>query len=160
MKEDKDDCEELWVRTGPPDRHLEEMFGAAYMDFPDTSAEVDPDLKEAAEKAGGVIYNITDLYARAIEQAPTITCDQNQLPLAKHLRGFMRDGVSEVSFGEIHMTTKHRESCANSVCLRFDAIAMEDQFLTPQEMRTLYGELIDTWFAEHNDGVDVSNNSC
>ena len=143
-KMSRDILRELFGEEGDVSRPLESMFGKAYLDHPDDSRE------NVADEFGDLapdLSNISGLVARAIEGAAEIDCQTNQQLLLKHLLSFM-EGESVLTWEEGWQTTKHAGDCHNKNCVRLNDIVIMDKLMTPQEMKTQYGDLVKNWKIE------------
>lgn len=122
---------------------MENMFGPAYLDHPDDTEKLPSDLQQVSDTIDGQIFDISGLVNRAIEQAPKITCLENQTLLLKFLDGYMRDGNPETTFEDSWTMTKHMEKCYNKDCWQLENIARLDKYLLPNVMRDDYGEVVE-----------------
>jgi hypothetical protein len=149
-KENKDKLRHIFGSFGDVDNHLSEIFGSAYLDnSEDTRGEkITPELQEIENNTGGVFHEVSGLIGRSIENAPEIACEQHQQILLNHLRDYMGIETSPISFEEGWATTKHASSCSSPKCRKINAIATWDNVLTPNKMRSRYGEEIENWIID------------
>lgn len=105
------------------------------------------DLQGFAEERGLEVAEVGSLVGRAVESAPDITCRENQTILLGHLKGYINGNV-DTSFEEIYSTMRHRKSCTSSKCRKIGNIASFDKRLTPEAMKSSFGEEIENWEIE------------
>lgn len=87
---DKEGLRKLFGKPGDFNPVTASIFGSAYLDSPDiTSENIDPTLKEFAGSLGLVCNEVSGLVTKALENAPAISCEENQLINARFIRGFI-----------------------------------------------------------------------
>jgi len=144
---DKERLRELFGEFGDRKGFLEKMFGSAYLDHRDDGQLNIPEELQGLVGEGFGVVNAGPLIGRAIEQAPDITCRENQNILLRHLKGYINNNT-DTTFEEIYFTMKHGQICTNKKCRRIDFIATFDNQLSPEQMRASFGEEINGWKIE------------
>ena len=147
MAKDREKLRKAFGKSGDVNPELAEMFGQAYLDHPeDTSgARIMPELEKVSEKTGGQFHEVSKLLERALEVAPTISCEEHQETLLRHLKDYLGLEDSPISHEEGFATTKHASACPNQKCRKLNTISTWDSVLTPNQMREAHGEEIVNW---------------
>lgn len=135
----KDKLRELFGKQGDVIPELEGMFGEAYLNNPDLTKNDIPD-----EINGSGVFNVGPLLNNAIEQAPTISCTQNQQTIIRFFEEHVYNKGS-VSHDEWFGVMKHMDTCVIEDCHELYDIVCLDIYLTPKEMREKYGEKFQNW---------------
>ena len=138
----KDELRQIFGKAGDLKPPLEEMFGNAYLDYPDDSERIPQEL------AGLSVHNVTNLVTRATELAPKINCRTNQSFIVTHVGSYMAGGNSPVTHEAWWQVIKHMDNCNNGPCRTVYMIACRDKYLNPEAMSETYGDLIKNWKVE------------
>lgn len=147
---DKDRLRKLFGKTGDFNHGAATLFGRAYLDSPDVTGEnIDPTLKETASSLGLVCNEVSGLVTKALETAPTISCEENQLINARFVQGYITNTDEGITTEQIWSTFKHIDSCQNTDCHLLHNISTWDNILTPEEMGERFGKLVISWFEKH-----------
>lgn len=123
--------------------NLEKMFGKAYLDYPDTSKSNLP--KGLSNESN--LYNVGDLFERAIELSPNIDCKLAQNITLKFLKGYI-SGEDSITHEEWFTVIKHIGDCSQKDCHDLYNIAIMDNLITGQVMDKLFGDKIRNWKVE------------
>lgn len=135
----KEQLRQLLGQLGDVNQNLERMFGRAYMDSPDKSQDIPPELQ------GLDVYDVGGLVARAVESAAKINCQVNQSLIVKSLKEYIEGEDVSVSHEEWWQVVKHMDTCYRGPCRDLYGIACQDKWLTPKAMDETYGEKIKKW---------------
>ncbi|MBI4157384.1 hypothetical protein HY502_00875 [Candidatus Woesebacteria bacterium] len=138
---------EVFGKTGDVSPELTEIFGDAYLNYPDDTGgeKITPELKELSTETGGQFHEISELLKRVEEITPKISCKEHQEILLRHLKDYMGIQDSPISHQEGFATSKHATSCRNQKCQKINTISTWDNILAPERMREFHGEEIMSW---------------
>ncbi|MFH1971285.1 MAG: hypothetical protein ABIJ05_02780 [Patescibacteria group bacterium] len=149
---DKEGLRKLFGKPGDFNPAAATIFGSAYLDSPDVTGEnIDPTLKKIAGSSGLVCNEVSGLVTKALENAPTISCEENQLINARFIRGFITNTVEGITHEQLWSTFKHIDSCQNADCHLLHNISTWDNILTPEEMNRRFGKHVISWFEKHSE---------
>jgi hypothetical protein len=147
---DKENLRDVFGQPGDFNQGAATLFGSAYLDSPDTTGKnIDPALKKATDSLGLACNEASGLVLKALENAPIISCEENQLINAHFIRGFINNKDEGITAEQIWSTFKHTDNCQNTDCLLLHNISTWDNILTPEEMNDRFGKQIIDWFEKH-----------
>jgi len=137
---------QLFGKTGDVNLNLAAMYGKAYLDYPDDSGE---DIPDGLGEMGCV--KINGILDRQYEAAPEIGCESSQGILLDYLKKYISGEFipATAEFTEqLTAVFKHERNCGNPKCHKLSTISHMDKYLTPEDMKNGYGEIIENWKIE------------
>lgn len=138
----EDEMRRLFGEMGDCNPLLAELFGCAYLDHEDKSADGIPsEIARVAEVTGGSILQITDLVQRAVEQAKIIDCKENQAILTAYITAFIENFAEGFPQEAIWANIRHMEKCFNPDCRSLELLSRQDKYLSQEQMRIAFEQL-------------------
>lgn len=134
----KEDLKKAFGTFGDVNNELENMFGEAYTNFGDSTGNVPENLREFGA------LNIGPLLGRAIEHAPQLSCETNQIQILRYLNGYIQN-KDFVTYNEWWSVMNHMNTCRYASCNELYDIACKDVCVSPSEMDEMFGEKIRNW---------------
>lgn len=153
---DKEKLRMLFGQTGDFNQGAATVFGSTYLDSPDvTGKNIDSALKETVNSLGLACNEVSSLVTKALEAAPAISCEENQLICARFIRGRITNTDEGITAEQLWSTFKHADGCQNEDCYLLHNMSTWDNILTREEMGRRFGKFVNSWFEKH---LEPTNN--